>query len=101
MKESEKLGAIGASQEVIEMMEQRERVEEESGDSFVIYSEGLLFASVCSSLKKEEVERRMARIPCGTTNGWTLSSKDFNNGSPNGCPCDQKPTTHHHYLFAA
>ena len=101
MKESEKLRAIGASQELIEMMEQREHVEEEAGDAFAIIREGMLSATVCSSLEKGEVERMMAKIPCGTTNGWALADRAFNDGSPNGRPCERKPETHSHYLFDA
>lgn len=100
-KESEKLRTIGVSPELIERMEQRERIEEESGDTFVIIAEGLCFATVCSSLGKEVTERRMASIYSGTRNGWTLSDENFDADSPNGLPCNEKPETHRHYLFAA
>lgn len=66
---------------------------------FVIYSEGLFFASVCSSLSKEEVESRMRVTLCGTRNGWNLSLQSFKSGESNPCPCDKQPDTHQHYLF--
>ena len=68
---------------------------------FVVYIEGLCFASVCSSLSQQEVEAKMKMHLCGTSTGWILDSEPFNNGMPNPSPCDQQPETHKHYLFAA
>ena len=66
----------------------------------VIYSEGLFFASVCSSLSQAEVEAWMARKPCGTTNGWTLADEPFRSGKPNPCLCNHD-ASRQHWLFAA
>ena len=74
----------------------------EEGADFMVYTEGLCYASVCSSLAQAEVVARMRRRPCGTTGGWVLSDhKEFAEGKPNPCPCEQHPKTHKHYLFAA
>ena len=76
-------------------------IEESEGkpsDEFCIYAEGLVSASVCSSLREEEVERRMARVITGVGK-WTLAKGDFSDGNPNPCACDKKPNTHKHYLF--
>lgn len=69
------------------------------GKEFVVYHEGLLFASVCSSLGKEETEQRMSGVLCGTTGGWMFSDQDFEEGKPNPVPCNEWPETHLHYLF--
>ena len=69
-------------------------------ESFTIYAEGLVYASVCSSLGPEDTARRMAAHVCGTEHGWEISEdKTFASGEPNPHPCKQKPTTHKHYLF--
>ena len=73
-------------------------IQEEDKD-FVVYAEGLLYLSVCSSLPQQEVEARMRRRPSGTKNGWGLADEPFRSGEPNPCPCDMKPETHKHYLF--
>lgn len=66
-----------------------------------IYSYGLCFASVCSALTLDEVKAAMAAYPTGVTSQWTLSEDDsFRDGRPHPCPCDAKPATHTHYLFA-
>ena len=71
----------------------------EEGEDFVVYGEGLIYASVCSSLAQDEVVARMHRRLCGTHAGWGLSDKAFKTGEPNPCPCDNQPETHKHYLF--
>ncbi len=70
-------------------------------DDFRVYTSGLYYASVCTSLSPEEAERRINEIhPSGTTNGWKLSTdENFHTGGANGCPCQQKPDTHRHLLF--
>ena len=82
--------------EALELVLQSER---DQGDEFVIYSEGPLSASVCSSLDKDEVITRMAKITCGTTTGWVFADEPFATGETNPCLCNQNPQTHHHYLF--
>jgi len=72
----------------------------EEGDDFTVYREGLLNASVCSSLGLEATVERMARRISGTTVGWILSEdENFATGQSNPCPCEQQPKTHQHYLF--
>ena len=101
MKESEKLKTIGASTELVEQMIQREAEETEPG-AFVIYTEGLCFASVCSSLPQNEVEAKMRRVPSGTNSGWKFAHDHptFSSGESNPCPCNEHPLTHKHFLFA-
>ena len=71
----------------------------EEGDNFVVYGEGLINASVCSSLGKDETVARMGRRLNGV-NPWFLSEdKNFATGQPHPCPCEQNPKTHQHYLF--
>lgn len=65
--------------------------------NFSVYSEGLCFASVCTSLTNEEAAARM--LPAGTDRGWRVSTEDFRDGTPNGSPCPQQPETHRHLLF--
>lgn len=78
-----------------------EAINASESEEFTVYSEGLCFASVCSTLSQEETERRMAQRLCGTTNGWTLADGPFETGQPNLTPCNNNPTTHMHYLFEA
>lgn len=67
---------------------------------FTIYGLGIVCASVCSSLPREEVERRMAAEETGLDHGWFPSKdKAFRTGQPNPCPCNSHPETHTHYLF--
>ena len=70
-------------------------------EHLVVYREGLCYSSVCSDLPQVEVVARMAHRICGTTNGWTLAEENFNDGQPNPSPCDKRPATHKHFLFAA
>ena len=66
---------------------------------FYIYAKGICSASVCSSLPKKEVKRRMARELTGV-GPWQLSKdKTFSSGKTNPCPCNKNPMTHAHYLF--
>ena len=72
------------------------------GPEFMVYSEGLLYAWVCSPLHHSEVESRMASRPCGTRHGWTLSDhSELASGESNPCPCEDDPETRKHYLFTA
>ena len=68
---------------------------------FTVYAEGLCYASVCTSLPREEVESRMNRErPPGTELGWRISDEPtFKGGEPNPCPCHDQPDTHRHYLM--
>ena len=70
----------------------------EEDEAFVVYSEGLLFASVCSNLPQEEVESRMRRRINGTTGGWNLSDENFSGGESNPCQCTDHEDRKH-YLF--
>lgn len=67
---------------------------------FEVISEGLVSATVCSSLPREEVNERMARHFTGISSGWTPADEPtFSNGTPNPGPCNENPETHTHYLF--
>lgn len=66
-----------------------------------IYAHGLCHASVCSALPVDEVKAVMAAYPTGISSHWEISENtEFANGQPHPCPCEQKPTTHTHYLFS-
>lgn len=68
----------------------------------LVYSERLFYASVCTSLDDEELDRRMAARPAAATHGWVRSEEaHFAGGQPNPCPCDQRPESHRHVLFEA
>lgn len=68
---------------------------------FTVYSVGLCFASVCTSLPLKEATRRLnVEHPTGTRNEWKPSEDaTFHSGEPNPCPCNTNPGTHKHYLF--
>ncbi len=68
-------------------------------DVFMVYAEGICSASVCSSLPKREVNRRMRSRLTGVTPWRPSRDKTFASGEPNPCLCDQNPETHKHYLF--
>jgi len=65
---------------------------------FVVYSEGLCCASVCSNLHVSIVAARMRERSTGVS-PWELSKEKFSSGQENPCPCDGHPETHKHYLF--
>ncbi len=68
---------------------------------FVIYSTGVCYMSVCTSLSPEEATARVnAEAPTGVASKWELSEATFRTGQPNPCPCDKKPKTHKHFLFS-
>jgi hypothetical protein len=68
-------------------------------DEFTIYSTGVVYASVCSSLSAEDTAQRLnTEMPSGVQ-PWKLADEPFNNGAPNPCLCDRNPKTHKHYLF--
>ena len=66
---------------------------------FAVLTEGLCNASVCSSLPKREVARRMRQRLTGVGPWRPSKDKTFSGGEPNPCPCNQNPKTHKHYLF--
>jgi hypothetical protein len=68
---------------------------------FDIYSWGLCYASVCSSLPIEEITERVNReLPTGIKNKWKLHDEPFKTGEANPHPCEANPETHKHYLFS-
>lgn len=71
------------------------------GETVTVYSEGLLFASACTTLNDAEVDAAMAVLPSGTSGGWTRSKEPFAGGQPNPCPCDASPESRRHILFEA
>lgn len=72
-----------------------------SGD-VTVYHEGLLYASVCTTLDDAATDAAMAARPSGGSGGWQRS-KDatFVSGEPNPCPCDTDPDTRRHVLYEA
>jgi hypothetical protein len=70
-------------------------------DDFTIYSTGIFYMSVCSTLERGQVEARAnTESPSGTTNGWRVADEPFRTGAANPCPCDQHPDSHKHWLLA-
>lgn len=68
---------------------------------FEIYSNGLGFCSVCSSLTQEETIRRVnVENTTGINSNWKILEEKFNSGEPSPCPCNLYPKTHKHYLFS-
>lgn len=66
---------------------------------FEVYSYGLVFASICSTLGvNQTVDRINEELPTGISSGWHLSDENFATGEPNPHPCNQNPKTHKHYL---
>lgn len=71
-------------------------------DTVTVYSQGLLYASVCTSLDDKGVDEAMGALPATVTRGWTRSADaTFDGGQPNPCPCEQRPDTHRHVLYEA
>lgn len=67
---------------------------------FEIYSNGIVFCSVCSSLTPEDTIKRVnIENPTGLNADWKLSARNFDSGESNPCPCNISPDTHKHYLF--
>lgn len=66
---------------------------------FTVYTEGLCYASVCSSLPQAVVEARMRERNTNIESGWKLSKDKFNSGESNPCACNMNQETHKHYLF--
>lgn len=68
---------------------------------FDVYSIGICFASVCSFLSLDEIEKRLnqeypTNIPSCR---WKLSKDKFKDGTANPSPCEKNAKTHKHYLF--
>jgi hypothetical protein len=59
----------------------------------------VLGLAVCSNATDKELPQLVKRVndmhPCGTTNGWVLSTR------PECAPviCAEKPATHRHFIF--
>jgi len=69
---------------------------------FEVYSLGLCYMSVCSSLQPNEIVRRANQEhPTGISSDWEISeNKTFADGTtPMPCPCENNPETHKHYLL--
>jgi len=67
---------------------------------FVVYSWGLYYASICTSLSLKETEERLnIELPTGIKSQWKKAEEDFHTGQSNPCPCERYPETHKHYLF--
>ena len=68
---------------------------------FVVYAEGLCFASVCTRLSDQQAAARMPEA--GGDLVWRIAEQPFRAGTPdevpNGSPCPQHPLTNRHLLF--
>lgn len=73
---------------------------EVSEEPVVIYSEGIITASVCTSLTNEETEAYL-RGQSGISSDWTVSEDEYFRGGKvkNGGPCDREPDTRRHLLM--
>lgn len=68
--------------------------------TFTAYAVGLCYASACTSLTDTKATVRMnTEHPTGISTTWQIADEPFQNGDPNGRPCDQQPGTHRHILF--
>lgn len=67
----------------------------------IIYSNGIIFCSVCTDIKDvEEITKEVNRQnPTGLEHGWRLAEEKFIGGEDNPCVCGVFPETHKHYLF--
>jgi hypothetical protein len=68
---------------------------------FKVYSVGICYASVCTSLQDvEEITRRLnEEIPTGVSPWRPSKRRAFNDELSNPRPCDYYPETHRHILF--
>lgn len=66
---------------------------------FTVYAEGIVYASVCSSLPLKETLERLRRKHSSAVEPWVLADERFRSGEENPGPCDKYPPTHRHYLF--
>ena len=68
----------------------------------VIYTQGLVYASVCASksLSRELVEEEVNRkSPIGEDFWWAISKGNFKGGEPNPCDCPKSPRYRRHWLL--
>lgn len=67
-------------------------------DPVFVYSTGLCFASVCTSVDDEETAKVLNLThPTGVT-PWVVSDESFADGSPNPTPCPDD-SDRRHVLF--
>lgn len=72
---------------------------------FKVYSEGLLYCSVCSNytdIGELTIDLNLQK-PSGTVDGWALAREPFRSGTVNPCPCNNEDRAKHgfkHYLFS-
>lgn len=69
-------------------------------DDFIVYSTGLCYSSVCTTLSdKEEIAERMNMgHPTGISSRWQVATEPFKGGEPNPCPCPDHPGRRHFLL---
>lgn len=73
---------------------------EDAGYEFIVYSNGICAASVCTSLSVKEATRRINLVnPTGISSRWKPSKESFRTGESNPCQCEEYPKTHRHILF--
>jgi len=70
--------------------------------SITVYLEGIFYASACTTLDDEALDKAMGMRPAGTSGGWKRSADThFSGGQPNPCPCEVEPEIRRHVLFEA
>lgn len=68
---------------------------------FEIYSLGMVYASVCTTLKSREaiVDTMNEHSPTGIGSDWAVSEDPaFRTGEPNPCQCEEDPDRMHWLL---
>lgn len=71
-----------------------------AGDDLSVFGEGLVYASVCTSLDDAASDALMAQRLSGTDGGWKRSADPtFASGEPNPCPCERSPDSRRHILY--
>lgn len=64
------------------------------------YAVGIMQASVCTNGTVENAQQVLNDLHNPSPDyPWSLSDDVFRGHDSNTMPCDQKPTTHTHYLF--
>lgn len=69
-------------------------------DTVIVYAEGVLVSSVCTSLPPEKMIRKLNRThPTGIGSKWQISSDPtFRTGQTNPCVCEKDPDRKHYLV---
>jgi len=66
---------------------------------FWVYLEGIVHASVCTTLDRAAATTRMnAEHGTGISSRWQITEDTFSDGTPNGCACNAEHGRRH-WLF--